>query len=116
MERQKVVITDFEDTGITATAFLNDDGGVVLQIINCEGVMLDAASAENPKRKREASILDAYAQRHGIKPGKFFFAGNQYELTGYNSRAPKYPWKAKQVYTGKTYKFPTRTIVECLGA
>ena len=56
---------------------------------------------------------------YGFKPedlgSRFTSQGETYSITGLSRRAHKYPILCKQIRTGKTFKFPARTVKQCLG-
>ena len=68
---------------------------------------------------KEASAFKVLAPLYGVKPedlGRTFtFRGEQYELTGLNSRADKFPFKAKRVSDGRGFKFGEEIVKQGLG-
>jgi len=73
-------------------------------VINGKGVAITANVRE----------LELYGRRYGFVPTdmgrKFIVRGQTYEVTGLTKRSYKYPVNAKQLSTGKAFKFRPQTV------
>jgi hypothetical protein len=81
-----------------------------LSTIGADGVAVD----------RDAERFKSQAQWLGMKAedlGRRFknWDGKEYELTGYNPRASRFPFLGKEIRTGKTYKLTESTVKTGLG-
>lgn len=75
---------------------------------DAEGNKVDPRAKDFARYARYAGLPeDAFGQ-------EFTNAGRTYRITGWNTRAKRYPVMGEDVRTGKTYKFPVDTVRRAL--
>lgn len=72
-------------------------------------------NANGEVKSRESETFKLYAKVYGLEPtdlGRTFTAwsGKTFEITGLSARSHKYPVFAKNVLTGKGFKFPAEEV------
>lgn len=78
-------------------------------------VTVNVPGAVSRKDQQAESAFKMYASMEGLKAedfGKQFttHSGETFEITGYSTRAKKYPIKAKRVKDGHPFKFPVSQV------